>query len=113
MHRVLYGNKARVWGLTKAAALEGRDHGIVVSALHPGNVRVERRMNEGSNTAGSGVVVSDGGELMMSMEEIADACLHMAALPPHVNFLEAIAADMRAALRRARLRAEYIGACFW
>ena len=85
----LYGNKARGMGLTKAAALEGRDHGIVVSALHPGNVRVERRMNEGSNTAGSGMV-SDGGEPMMSMEEIADACLHMAALPPHVNFLEAI-----------------------
>ncbi|MEE2725963.1 MAG: SDR family NAD(P)-dependent oxidoreductase [Candidatus Latescibacterota bacterium] len=90
MYSVPYtATKHGVWGLTKAAALEGRDHGIVVSALHPGNVRVERRMNEGSNTAGSGMV-SDGGEPMMSMEEIADACLHMAALPPHVNFLEAI-----------------------
>ena len=90
MYSVPYtATKHGVWGLTKAAALEGREHGIVVSALHPGNVRVERRINEGSNTAGSGMV-SDGGEPMMTMEEIADACLHMAALPPHVNFLEAI-----------------------
>ncbi len=90
MYSVPYtATKHGVWGLTKAAALEGRQHGIVVSALHPGNVRVERRINEGSNTAGSGMV-SDGGEPMMTMEEIADACLHMAALPPHVNFLEAI-----------------------
>ena len=46
-------------------------------------------MNEGEDAAGSGMV-SAGGEPMMAMEEIADAALHMAALPPHVNFLEAI-----------------------
>mgnify|MGYP001392253679 FL=1 len=30
-------------GLTKAAALEGRELGVVVSCLHPGNVLTERR----------------------------------------------------------------------
>ena len=81
--------KHGIWGLTKAAALEGRDCGIVVSALHPGNVRVERRMEEGSQTAGSGMV-SDKNEPMMTVEEIAEAALHMVVLPKHVNFLEAI-----------------------
>ncbi len=81
--------KHGVWGLTKASGLEGREHGIAVSALHPGNVLVERRIDEGEDAAGSGMV-SSGGEPMMTMEEIADAALHMAALPRHVNFLEAI-----------------------
>ena len=81
--------KHGIWGLTKAAALEGRDYGIVVSALHPGNVRVERRMEEGSQAAGSGMA-SDKNEPMMTVGEIADAALHMVVLPRHINFLEAI-----------------------
>ena len=35
--------KHGIWGLTQATALEGREHGVVVSCLHPGNVLVERR----------------------------------------------------------------------
>ena len=81
--------KHGIWGLTKASALEGRDHGIVVSALHPGNVRVERRIAEGDDTAGSGMI-SDSDEPMMTVEEIADAALHMVTVPGHINFLEAI-----------------------
>jgi NAD(P)-dependent dehydrogenase (short-subunit alcohol dehydrogenase family) len=68
-------------GLTKAAALEGRAHGVVVSCLHPGNVLTERR---GSSTA-----LQDQ-EPMMTTDEIAMAVLTMAALPLHVNMLEAI-----------------------
>ncbi|MFH1571457.1 MAG: SDR family NAD(P)-dependent oxidoreductase [Gemmatimonadota bacterium] len=73
--------KFGLWGLTQAAALEGREHGIAVSCLHPGNVLVERRQGSGRD--------SDV-EPMMSVEVIAATALHMLALPPHVNLLEAI-----------------------
>jgi len=81
--------KHGISGLTKAAALEGRDYGIIVSALHPGNVRVERRIEEGVETAGSGMA-SERNEPMMTVDEIADVALTMLALPGHINFLEAI-----------------------
>jgi NAD(P)-dependent dehydrogenase (short-subunit alcohol dehydrogenase family) len=68
-------------GLTKAAALEGRDFGVVVSCLHPGNVATERRRN--SKAAADQ-------EPMMTPDELAMAAVTMAALPPHVNLLEAI-----------------------
>jgi NAD(P)-dependent dehydrogenase (short-subunit alcohol dehydrogenase family) len=81
--------KHGLWGLTKATALEGREHGIVVSCLHPGNVLVERRMQEGERAASSGMA-TQGKEPMMTIDEIAGVAVHMACLPPHVNFLEAI-----------------------
>jgi len=68
-------------GLTKAAALEGRDFGVVVSCLHPGNVETERR-------AASDAPADQ--ESMMSVDDIAKVALAMAALPPDVNLLEAI-----------------------
>jgi NAD(P)-dependent dehydrogenase (short-subunit alcohol dehydrogenase family) len=68
-------------GLTKAAALEGRAHGVVVCCLHPGNVATERR--SGSNAPADQ-------EPMMTPDELAQAALTMATLPPHVNMLEAI-----------------------
>ncbi|MFM7038558.1 MAG: SDR family oxidoreductase [Planctomycetaceae bacterium] len=73
--------KFGVQGLTHATALEGRDHGICVSCLHPGNVLVERRINSG--------LASDA-EPMMSVEAISRAAFTMLTMPPHVNFLEAI-----------------------
>lgn len=73
--------KFGIWGLTQATALEGRDHGIVVSCLHPGNVLVERRQDSGKD--------SDE-EPMMAVDEIASTALHMLTMPPHVNVLEAI-----------------------
>ena len=73
--------KFGIRGLTQASALEGRDAGIIVSCLHPGNVMVERRAQT-DRTADD--------EPMMTVEEIAAAALHMVSLPPHVNFLEAI-----------------------
>jgi NAD(P)-dependent dehydrogenase (short-subunit alcohol dehydrogenase family) len=82
LHAVPYTTaKHGVWGLTQAAALEGRPHGIVVSCLHPGNVRVERRTGTGKPSEQ---------EPMMSVAELAEVAVHMLALPPHVNFLEAI-----------------------
>lgn len=73
--------KFGVWGLTQAIALEGRDHGIVCSCLHPGNVLVERRMESSKP--------SDD-EPMMATESIAKAAMAMLQLPDDVNFLEAI-----------------------
>lgn len=73
--------KFGVWGLTQATAIDGRPFGIKCSCLHPGNVRVERRIDTGDE--------SDD-EPMMDMETIASAALAMLTLPPDVNFLEAI-----------------------
>lgn len=82
MHAAPYTtSKHGLVGLTRAAALEGRDHGIVVSCLHPGNVATERRQ------ASSAPMDQ---EPMMTPDEIAQAALTMAALPLHVNMLEAI-----------------------
>ncbi len=77
--------KHGIWGLTQATALEGREHGIAVSCLHPGNVLVERRQQEHI-----GGMRENKGEPMMSIEELAEVAVHMACLPGHVNFLEAI-----------------------
>jgi len=71
--------KFGVWGLTQATALDGRPFGILCSCLHPGNVRVERTLGNRSEE-----------EPMMDVETIARAALAMVALPPDVNFLEAI-----------------------
>jgi NAD(P)-dependent dehydrogenase (short-subunit alcohol dehydrogenase family) len=71
--------KHGLWGLTQAAALEGRAHGIVVSCLYPGNIRTEKR------AAGSSAFNS---EPMMSVEEVAEGVLFMAAQPANLNVLE-------------------------
>ena len=42
-------SKFGLTGLTKAAALEGRDFNIVVSIVHPGNVITELRANRGED----------------------------------------------------------------
>jgi NAD(P)-dependent dehydrogenase (short-subunit alcohol dehydrogenase family) len=78
-------SKHGIWGLTQAAALEGRDFGITCGCLHPGNVAVERR--QASTKA-------EDAEPMMSVAEIAEAAVLMATLPPHVNMLEAIVLPM-------------------
>ncbi len=82
MHSTPYTSaKFGVQGLTQAAALEGRSHGIVVSCLHPGNVLVERRQD--SDAAADA-------EPMMTVETIVKAALAMLTMPSDVNFLEAI-----------------------
>lgn len=73
--------KFGVWGLTQATEVDGRPYGIVCSCLHPGNIRVERRIDSGQE--------SDS-EPMMSMETIAGVAVTMVTLPPDVNMLEAI-----------------------
>jgi NAD(P)-dependent dehydrogenase (short-subunit alcohol dehydrogenase family) len=74
-------SKHGLWGLTQVTALEGRPFGITCGCLHPGNILTERR--EASNDP-------EDDEPMMSVGEIAEVALLMAALPPHVEMLEAI-----------------------
>jgi NAD(P)-dependent dehydrogenase (short-subunit alcohol dehydrogenase family) len=76
--------KFGVWGLTQAAALEGRDYGIAVSALHPGNTLVERR------ELGKQEGRAADEEPMFDVDVIARTALHMVTLPPEANMLEAI-----------------------
>jgi NAD(P)-dependent dehydrogenase (short-subunit alcohol dehydrogenase family) len=68
-------------GLTKSIALEGRDFNVVCSALHPGNVLTERRASSAD---------AKDAEPMMTVDELALTAVTMAALPLHVNVLEAI-----------------------
>jgi NAD(P)-dependent dehydrogenase (short-subunit alcohol dehydrogenase family) len=74
-------SKHGLWGLTQVTALEGRDFGISCGCLHPGNTRVERRLDSKKK---------EDEEPMMEVDELAQAAVLMATLPPHVNFLEAI-----------------------
>jgi NAD(P)-dependent dehydrogenase (short-subunit alcohol dehydrogenase family) len=74
-------SKFGIWGLTQAAALEGRPYGIAVSCLHPGNTAVERRLSSGKEM---------DQEPMIPTTEIARVALLMATLPPEANMLEAI-----------------------
>ncbi len=78
-------SKHAVWGLTQSLALEGREHGIAVSALHPGNVAVERR-SDGKSATGR----DEGPEPLISTEDMGRTALLMATLPPESNMLEAI-----------------------
>jgi len=78
-------SKHGLWGLTQVTALEGRDYGITCGCLHPGNVDVEtladaRKANQ---------------EPVMRPEDIAQAAVAMAMLPPNVNMLEAIVLPIR------------------
>jgi NAD(P)-dependent dehydrogenase (short-subunit alcohol dehydrogenase family) len=74
-------SKFGIWGLTQAAALEGRPYGIAVSCLHPGNTAVERRTSSDREA---------DQEPMIPTAEMARVALLMATLPPEANMLEAI-----------------------
>ncbi len=73
--------KHALTGLTKSIALEGRDHDIVCSVLHPGNILTERRATSDTPT---------DQEPMMTVDELAETALVMVMLPLHVNVLETI-----------------------
>ncbi len=73
--------KHALTGLTKSIALEGRDHDIVCSVLHPGNILTERRATSDTPT---------DQEPMITVDELAETALVMVMLPLHVNVLETI-----------------------
>lgn len=72
-------SKFGIWGLTQVTALEGRPHGITASCLQPGNTFVERIQNRPEPPA----------EPMMDVDDLAQAAVLMATLPPNMNMLEA------------------------
>ncbi|MEE8045483.1 MAG: SDR family oxidoreductase [Dehalococcoidia bacterium] len=78
-------SKHAVWGLTQSLALEGRDYGIAVGALHPGNVWVERR-GDGKSATGR----DEGPEPLISTADMGRTALLMATMPADANMLEAI-----------------------
>lgn len=72
-------SKFGIWGLTQVTALEGRPYGITASCLQPGNTYVERHQNRPEAPM----------EPMMDVDDLAQAAVLMATLPPHINMLEA------------------------
>lgn len=68
-------------GLTRAFALDAREHGILVSILHPGNTvsSLGRPAQIGANPEGR-----------MEAEDLAQVAVLMAKLPHEVNMLEAL-----------------------
>lgn len=73
-------SKHGLWGLTQVTALEGREFGISCGCLHPGNVEVE-------TLAG---MQRRNNEPVMQADELAEAAVTMAAMPPHITMLETI-----------------------
>jgi NAD(P)-dependent dehydrogenase (short-subunit alcohol dehydrogenase family) len=69
-------SKHGLWGLTQVTALEGRPFGISCGCLYPGNTLVEKLRNRK--------------EPMMTVQDLVQAVVAMATLPPHVNMLEAV-----------------------
>ena len=74
-------SKFGLTGLTKAAALEGRDFNVVVSIVHPGNVITELRANRGEDK---------DIEPMMEPQDIAELVFLTVNLPSNVNLLESV-----------------------
>jgi NAD(P)-dependent dehydrogenase (short-subunit alcohol dehydrogenase family) len=68
-------------GVTRALALEGREHGILVSILHPGNT---------VSSLGRPAQIGSAPEGRMEAEDLAQVTVLMATLPHEVNMLEAL-----------------------
>jgi NAD(P)-dependent dehydrogenase (short-subunit alcohol dehydrogenase family) len=72
-------------GLTKSLALEGRRHGIACGQIDVGNAATEM-----TGEISVGALQADGSRLAeptMSADDVADAVLYMAKLPPEANVL--------------------------
>jgi NAD(P)-dependent dehydrogenase (short-subunit alcohol dehydrogenase family) len=68
-------SKHGLWGLTQVTALEGREFDITCGCLHPGNVEVETLAK----------ARHENGEPVMTTDDIAQAAVAMATLPPNVT----------------------------
>ena len=74
-------SKFALTGLTKAAALEAREHNISVSIVHPGNVVTELRQIRAEDK---------DSEPMMNPESIAELVYLSINFPNNVNLLESV-----------------------
>jgi NAD(P)-dependent dehydrogenase (short-subunit alcohol dehydrogenase family) len=68
-------------GLTRSLALDGREYGIAVSIIHPGNTMTP---------IWTGREEIAGKEGVMAPDDLARIAVTIAALPPEVNMLETI-----------------------
>ncbi|MEJ2165455.1 MAG: SDR family NAD(P)-dependent oxidoreductase [Desulfobacterales bacterium] len=68
-------------GLTRSLALDGREYGITVSIIHPGNTATPIWQGREETARREGV---------MSADDLARVAVTIAALPPDVNMLETI-----------------------
>ena len=86
--------KHAVKGITKTAALDGRKYDIAVGQIDIGNAATEmaQRMATGIQQANGEIAI----EPMMEATEVADAVVHMAALPltTNVQFMTIMATKM-------------------
>jgi len=86
--------KHGVTGLTKTLSLDGRKYDIACGQIDIGNAMTElaARMAKGVKQADGEIAT----EPMMSVEQVADAVVHMASLPPETNvqFMTVMATKM-------------------
>ena len=86
--------KHAIPGLTKAISLDGRKYGIACGQIDIGNALTElsARMATGVPQANGQIAI----EPMMDAKEVADAVLHMAALPlsTNIQFMTIMATNM-------------------
>ena len=77
--------KHAITGLTRSTALDGREHRIACGQIDIGNAETEMtaRMKEGVGQA-NGTIAP---EPTMNVDHVADAVVHMAALPLDANIL--------------------------
>jgi len=68
-------------GMTRAMALGGREHGVLVSILHPGNT---------VSSLGPAPQIGTNPEGRMQAEDLAQVAVLMAKLPSEVNMLETL-----------------------
>jgi NAD(P)-dependent dehydrogenase (short-subunit alcohol dehydrogenase family) len=74
-------SKFALEGLTRSLALDGREHGIAASIIHPGNTATS------FGRQGTGEVRQEGS---MTPADVARVVLLMASLPETINLLESI-----------------------
>ena len=67
-------------GLTRALAIDLRDHNIAVSIMHPGIVATELAPN----------LRSLAPDFAASPQDVSEVIVHMADMPDHLNFYEAL-----------------------
>jgi len=74
-------SKFALRGLTQSLAIDGREHGITVGIIHPGNVMsdllTEEMISERKDSEG-----------FLEAEDVAECVMAMASMPPTANVLE-------------------------
>lgn len=81
-HNIAYASsKFGMQGMTQALALDGREHGVTVSILHPGATMTELMPGMEGRPP----------EQSMHADEVAAIASLMACLPDQTNFIEALA----------------------